>query len=151
MNYNSETISHNSFLCTRTQGLDLPLDSDSISIQTCFVNLLLEFTRTTYLGNLYPIGLPESRSNRLPKLHPSTLPEPYPITSMLTQPYTFILGRITFLDPFPNRISTYPALHGLTRPNYLTRVFTQTLTRILIRDCALLLTLVATQNRTRSG
>jgi hypothetical protein len=51
------------------------LDSDSISIRTCFLNLLLEFIRTTYLGNLYPIGLPESHPNSLPELHPSALPE----------------------------------------------------------------------------
>jgi hypothetical protein len=35
------------------------LDSNSISIQTCFLNLLLEFTQTTYPGNLCPIGLPD--------------------------------------------------------------------------------------------
>jgi hypothetical protein len=35
------------------------LDLDSISIRTCFLNILLEFIRTTYPGNLYPIGLPD--------------------------------------------------------------------------------------------
>jgi hypothetical protein len=32
---------------------------DTTSILTCFLNLLLEFIRTTYSGNLYPIGLPD--------------------------------------------------------------------------------------------
>jgi hypothetical protein len=36
------------FRFTQTQGLYPPLDSDSTSIRTCFLNLLHEFTRTTY-------------------------------------------------------------------------------------------------------
>jgi hypothetical protein len=39
---------------------------------------------------------------------------------MLTWPYMFILSRITLPDSSPNRASTYPALHGPTRSNYLT-------------------------------
>jgi hypothetical protein len=74
------------------------LDSDSISIRTCFLNLLLEFTRTTYPGNLHPIGLPESRPNSLSDLHPSAL-----------------------LD----RINAYPALYSHTWLNHLTRFFSR--------------------------
>jgi hypothetical protein len=44
---------------------------------------------------------------------------------MLTQPYTFISGQITLPDSSPNRTFTYSALHGLTRPNYLTRFISQ--------------------------
>jgi hypothetical protein len=69
----------------------------------------------------YSIGLPQSRLNSLPQLHPSALPEPYPVASMFTWPYTFIPSRITLPDSSPEWISTYPALHGRTRPNYLTR------------------------------
>jgi hypothetical protein len=106
---------------TQTQALDPPLDSGSISTQTCFLNLLLEFTWTTYQCNLYPIGSPESCLNCLPEPHLSTLPEPDPITSMLTQLYMFTSGWITLSNSSPDRTSTYPALYGLTRPNYPTR------------------------------
>jgi hypothetical protein len=68
-----------------------------IPIRSCFLNLLLEFTQTTYPGSLHPIGLPESRPNSLSGLHPSVLPEPYPIASMLTRPYKSIPGR----SPYP--------------------------------------------------
>jgi hypothetical protein len=44
------------------------LDLDSISIQTCFLNLFLEFIRTTYPGNLYPIGLPDLTRLAYPNL-----------------------------------------------------------------------------------
>jgi hypothetical protein len=44
---------------------------------------------------------------------------------MLTQPYTFISGRITLFDSSPDQTSTYPALHGLTQPNYLTRLLSR--------------------------
>jgi hypothetical protein len=59
----------------------------------------------------------------LPKSCPNTLSEPYPITSMFTQTDMFIPSRITVPDSSPDRTSTYPTLHGLTRPNYLTRSF----------------------------
>jgi hypothetical protein len=72
------------------------LDLDSISIWTCFLNLILEFIQTTYSGNLYPIVLPESHPNSLPELQPSTLPD---------------------------HINAYPALYGDTRLNYLTQFF----------------------------
>jgi hypothetical protein len=42
---------------------------------------------------------------------------------MLTRPYTFISGQITLPDSSLDRTSTYPALHSLTRLNYLTRFF----------------------------
>jgi hypothetical protein len=78
-----------------------------------------------YPGNLYPIDLPKSRPNSLPKLHLSALLEPYPIASMLTRPYTLIPDRITLPDSSPDRTYTYPALHGLTRLNYLTQFFSR--------------------------
>jgi hypothetical protein len=74
------------------------------------------FTLLAYLS-------PESCPNSLSKLHPSALPKPPSIVSMLTRPYTFIPGQITLPNSSPDRISTYPALHSLTRPNYLTRYF----------------------------
>jgi hypothetical protein len=80
------------------------LDSDSISIRTCFLNLLLEFTRTTYPGNLYPIGLP----NRLTQITPKQLTRTSP-------------NRLT--RAIPDRINAYLALYVHTRPNYLTRFF----------------------------
>jgi hypothetical protein len=89
----------------------------------CFLNLLLEFTRTTYPGNLYPISLPESRPDTLLDPHPNALSEPYPIASMFIQPYMLIPGQITLPDSSLNQTSIYPALHSLTRPNYLTRSF----------------------------
>jgi hypothetical protein len=45
------------------------LDSNSTSIQTCFLNLLLEFT-----------------PDNLPDPHPNALFEPYPIALMLIRP-----------------------------------------------------------------
>jgi hypothetical protein len=117
------------FFLTPTQGLDPPLDSDSISIRTCFLNLLLEFIQTTYPGNLYPIGLPNlTRSaylNHARTAYLNSIWVSYPIASMLTRPYTFISSWITLLDSSPDRTSTYTALHGLTWPNYLTRFFSQ--------------------------
>jgi hypothetical protein len=119
------------------------LDSDSISIQTCFLNLFLEFTRTTYLGNLYLSAYPNlartaylnfirapypslSRSHQcLPGLIRSYLAElPYPILLpielLLTRPYTVLPGRITLLDLFSIGLlptQSYPA----TVPDILTR------------------------------
>jgi hypothetical protein len=104
------------------------VDSDSISIWTCFLNLLLEFIWTPYPSNLCPIGLPDLIRSDYPNLARtaylnstrSTLLKPYLITSLLTWPYTFISGSIILPDSSPNWSSTYPALHSLTRPNYLT-------------------------------
>jgi hypothetical protein len=44
---------------------------------------------------------------------------------MLTRPYTLIPDRITLPDSSPDRTYTYPALHGLTRLNYLTQFFSR--------------------------
>jgi hypothetical protein len=105
------------FFLTRTQGLDPPVDSDSISIWTCFLNLLLEFIWTPYPSNLCPIGLPDLIRSDYPNLARtaylnstrSTLLKPYLITSLLTWPYTFISGSIILPDSSPNRVL-------LTRP-----------------------------------
>jgi hypothetical protein len=102
-----------------------PLDSDSISIRTCFLNLLLEFIRTPYPSNHYPISLPYLIQSAYPNLariaYPNSTRVPYSIASMLTRPYTFISDRIILPDSPTDRTSTYPALHDLTWPNYLTR------------------------------
>jgi hypothetical protein len=120
------------------------LDSDSISIWTCFLNLLLEFIRTGYPVNLYPIGLP-NRLTRIPLEQLSRTPLerltrshqclpglicsypvelPYlillPIGLLLTRPYVVLPGRITLPDSSPDQTSTYSVLHDLTWPNYLT-------------------------------
>jgi hypothetical protein len=44
-----------------------------------------------------------------------------PIGLLHTQPYTALPGQITLPDYSPNQTSSYLALHGHTRPNYLTR------------------------------
>jgi hypothetical protein len=105
------------------------LDSDFILIGTCFLNLLLKFIRTTYPSNLYPIGLPDltrlTYPNPAQTACPNSTRAPYPIVSILTRPYAFIPSRITLPDPSPDQTSTYPGLHGLTRLNYLTRLFSR--------------------------
>jgi hypothetical protein len=90
-----------------------------------FFNSSGQLTWVTFTLSAYLIGLPESRPNSLPELHLSALPKPYPITSMLTRPYTFIPGRITLPNSSPDQTSTYPALHDLTRSNYLTQSFSR--------------------------
>jgi hypothetical protein len=52
-----------------------------------------------------------------------TYPILLPSGHLLTLPYTFLPGQTTLPDSSPNRTSTYPAIHSLTRPNYLTRSF----------------------------
>jgi hypothetical protein len=90
------------------------LDSDSISIRTCSLDLLLEFTRRTYPGNpnlariAYPnfIRAPYPSLTQLhqclPSLIHSCLAElPYPILLpirlLLTRPYMVLTDRITYL------------------------------------------------------
>jgi hypothetical protein len=43
------------------------------------------------------------------------------IRLLLIRPYTVLPGQSTLPDSSPDQTSTYPALHGLTQPNYLTR------------------------------
>jgi hypothetical protein len=82
------------------------LDLDSISIQTCFLNLLLEFTRTTYLGNLHPISLPD----RLTQILPEQL-----IRSSSEH----------FTQALPDGINAYLVKYIHTRPNHITRFFSR--------------------------
>jgi hypothetical protein len=123
------------------------LDSDSISIQTCFINLLLEFIRTTYPGNLYPIGLPDltrSAYRILPEQLTRTPPEhltrahqclpglirsypaelPYlillPIGLLLTRPYTVSPNRVTLPDLFSVRLLPTQS-YSATLPDFLTQ------------------------------
>jgi hypothetical protein len=49
-----------------------------------------------------------------------------PIGLLLTRPYMVLLGQITLPDSSLDQTSTYPALHSLTRPNYLTQFFSRT-------------------------
>jgi hypothetical protein len=70
------------------------LDSDSTSIQTYFLNPLFEFTQTTYPGNLYPIGLPESPPDNLPEC---------------------------LIRALSDHINVYPALYGHTQPNHISQ------------------------------
>jgi hypothetical protein len=132
---------------TQTQGIDPLLDSDSILIWTCFLNLLLEFTRTTYSGNLHPFGLPDLTWSAYPNLARITYPifirasypsltglhqcllgliRPYPVES----PYPILLPiRLLLIWPYtvlPDRI-TLPnffwsdfCLPDRTRPPYPT-------------------------------
>jgi hypothetical protein len=93
---------------TQTQGPNPLLDSDSISIRTYFLNLLLEFIRTTYPGNLYPIGLPESCLNSLPELHSSALP-----VCIIAHQALYIHTQLNYLTRFFSRSDCY--LPGLTR------------------------------------
>jgi hypothetical protein len=81
------------------------LVSDSISIRSYFLSLLLEFIWTTYPGNLYPIGLPDL--TQLAYLNPTRTP----------------LKHLT--RALPNHINAYPALYVHTWPNYLTRFFSR--------------------------
>jgi hypothetical protein len=109
---------------TRTQGLDPPLDSDTISIWTCFLNLLLKFTRTTYPSSLHPIGLPDVTWSAYLNLSRTTyliyIWAPYP---SLTRSHPCLPALIC---PYPAE-SPYPILLLigllLTQPNYLTRSF----------------------------
>jgi hypothetical protein len=82
---------------------------------------------TTYLGNLYPIGLPDlTRSaylNLAQTAYPNFTQVPYLRASMLTRPYTFILGPNTLHYSSPNWTCIDSALYSLTQPNYLTRCF----------------------------
>jgi hypothetical protein len=82
-----------------------------------------QLTRVTFTLSAHPVGLPESHPNSLSELHLRALPEPYPIASIITRPYTFIPGQITLPNSSPDQTSTYSALHGLTRQNYLNRSF----------------------------
>jgi hypothetical protein len=70
-----------------------------------FLNLLLEFTRTTYPGNLYPIGLPDLTRIESKQL---TRTSPEHLTRAL-----------------PDHINAYLALYIHTQSNYLTRFFSQ--------------------------
>jgi hypothetical protein len=72
-----------------------------------FLNSSGQLTWITFTLSAYPIS---------PDWLTWTLSEQL-ITSMLSWPYMFISSRITLLDSSPDRTSTYPALHGLTRPN----------------------------------
>jgi hypothetical protein len=77
-----------------------------------------QLTRVTFTLLAYPFVLPESRPNSLSELHPSALPEPYPITSILTRHYTFIPDQIILPDYSPDQTSTYPVLPGrITLPD----------------------------------
>jgi hypothetical protein len=82
------------------------LNSDSTLIWTCFLNLLLKFTRITYLGNLYPIGLPDW----LTRISPG----------QLTRSSSECLIQALF-----DHINVYSTLYVHTRPNLLTRFFSQ--------------------------
>jgi hypothetical protein len=110
--------------------------------RTCFLNLLLEFSRTIYPGNLHPIGLPNLTRSTNPNLtrtvypnftlapYPVALPYPilHPIGLLLAQPYRVLPGQITLPDVFPIRllpIRSYPA----TLPDRVTL----RCTRLLIR------------------
>jgi hypothetical protein len=93
------------------------LDSDSISILTCFLTLLLEVIWTTYPGNLYPIGLPDlTRSAYLNPARTACLNSirvPYP---SLTQTQRCLLGLIRSYQaelPYPILL---PIRLLLTRP-----------------------------------
>jgi hypothetical protein len=97
------------------------MDSNSISTQTCFLNLLLEFIWTTYLGNLYPIGLPDlTRSAYLNLAR----------TAYLNPTRAHYLSLIQSHQCFPGLIRSYPSELPylillpirllLTWPNYLT-------------------------------
>jgi hypothetical protein len=88
-----------------------------------FLTLLGQLTRVIFTLSTYPIDLPKSCPDSLPDPHTNALSEPYPIASMFIQSYMFIPGRIILPDSSRDRTSTYPALHGLTWPNYLTRPF----------------------------
>jgi hypothetical protein len=102
-----------------------------------------QLTRVTFTLSAYPIDLPKSHPNSLPKLQPSTLSEPHLIASMLTWPYTLIPGRITLPDSSPDRTSTYSAymvLPGrITSPNLFlfgllpTRLYPATIPDFLTR------------------
>jgi hypothetical protein len=123
------------------------LDSDSTSFQTCFLNLLLEFTRTTYSGNIYRIGLPDWLTRislgQLTQSSPECLirlqqclsglicsyltESPYPILLpiglLLTRPYTVLPNQISLPDPFsvrllPTRLYPTTLSDFLTRPDY---------------------------------
>jgi hypothetical protein len=89
------------FCLTQTQGLHPPLDSDSTSIRTCFLNLLLQFSWTTY---------------------PILTRMPYPIASMFIRPYMFIPGQIILPNSSPDRTSTYRS-YPATLPDFLTQSF----------------------------
>jgi hypothetical protein len=101
------------------------LDLNTTSIRTCFLNLLLEFSRTTYLCNLYPIGLPDW----LKRISPGQLTRSSPECLIrLHQCLSGLICSYSAESPYPillpiGLLLTYPALHGLTRPNYLTRSF----------------------------
>jgi hypothetical protein len=83
-----------------------PLDSDSTSLRTCFLNFLPEFTRTTYPGNLYPIGLP----NWLTQISPEQLTRSSPKC---------------LIRALSHHINVYPVLYVHTRLNHLTRFFSR--------------------------
>jgi hypothetical protein len=82
------------------------LDLDSIAIRTCFLNLLLEFTQTTYPGNLHRISLPD----RLTRISPEQL-----IRSSSEH----------FTRALPDGINAYLVKYIHTRPNHITRFFSR--------------------------
>jgi hypothetical protein len=95
------------------------LNSDSISIRTCFLNLLLEFIRTTYPGNLYPIGLPESRPNNLPEQLARAPPERLTLSHQcLPDLICSYPAELPYMILLPIRLLPTP-------PNYLIRFFFQ--------------------------
>jgi hypothetical protein len=93
-----------------------------------FLNSSGQLTRVTFTPSAYPIS-PDRLTRILPeqltRTPPSALTKPFLTASMLTWPYTFVSSRITLPNSSPDQTSTYPALHGLTQPNYLTRFFSQ--------------------------
>jgi hypothetical protein len=110
--------------------------SDSTSIRTCFLNLLLEFTQTTYPGNPYPIGLRNWLTQTSPEClirshqclsslicsYPAESPYPIllPLGLLLTRPYTVLPDRITLPDPFP--VGLLPTRsYSATLPDFLTQ------------------------------
>jgi hypothetical protein len=108
---------------TRTQGLDPLLDSYSASIWSCFLNLLPEFTQTTYPGNLYHIGLPDLTQSAYPNLtwtaYPILTRAPYLSLIRSHQCLSGLIISLTDLtrSAYPNLARTpYPITSMFTRP-----------------------------------
>jgi hypothetical protein len=105
------------------------LASDSIVIQTCFLNLLLEFTRTTYRGNLHPIGLPDLTRSTYQNLARTSyltfIQAPYPSLTQLHQCLPGLIRPYSAESPYPILLPTkilltwpYTVLPGrITSPN----------------------------------
>jgi hypothetical protein len=80
-----------------------------------------QLTRVTFTSSAYP-NLAQTAYPNFTRALPDHI-NAYPALYVHTRPYTFIPGQIILLDSSPGRTSTYLALHGLTRPNYLIRSF----------------------------